>query len=375
MVKAKDVLFSYDQISIDKKKIRTMTFTTKTVLVTGATGYIASWVIKQLLEQGHTIHATVRHLNKTSGFQHLLDIEQASLGKLHLFQADLLDDGSFDTAMQGCELVIHMASPFLVTNFKDAVKDIIDPAIKGTENVLKSVNRTPTVQRVVLTSSIVSTFGDAKDILKTANHRFDESHWNETSSASHQPYSYSKVAAERKAWEIHDQQERWDLVCINPALVMEPSLTPNTQSGSIEVLQQFGNGTTIMAVPAYWNGIVDVRDVADAHLKAAFHPAAQGRYIISGGTLSLLEIGKVLRAKFGYHYPFPHMIVPKFAFKLVAPFFGYSRQFVDLNMGYPIYFDTRKSVQELGMQYRDIKQSIVEHFQQLLDDGIVKKRA
>lgn len=352
-----------------------MTENKTTVLVTGATGYIASWVIKKLLEQGYNVHATVRDLNKTINFQHLLDIAHHTPGSLHLFQANLLDDGSFDTAMQGCDIVIHMASPFLVTNFKDAVKDLIDPAVNGTENVLKSVNRTPTVQRVVLTSSIASTFGDAVDIFKTANRRFDESHWNETSSANHQPYSYSKVAAERKAWEIHDQQERWDLVCINPALVMGPSLTPNTQSGSVEVLQQFGNGTTIIAVPPYWNGIVDVRDVAEAHLKAAFQPDAQGRYIISGGTLSLLEIGKILRAKFGYRYPFPHMVVPKFAFKLVAPLFGYSRKFVELNMGYPIYFDTRKSVQELGMQYRDIKQSIVEHFQQLMDDGIIKKRA
>ena len=253
------------------------------------------------------------------------------------------------------------------------MKDIIEPAIQGTRNVLESVNRTNTVKRVVLTSSIASTYGDAAEIKDTENNSFDESHWNETSSADHQPYPYSKVAAEREAWKMQSEQSRWNLVCINPALVMGPSLTDASQSGSIEVLQQFGNGTTLFGVPPMWNGIVDVRDVADAHVAAALNPKAQGRYIICGGTLSLLEMGQALTKKFGYRYPFPQFAVPTAAFSLIAPVFGYSRQFVKLNMGYPIYFNSQRSVNELGIQYHDIRESVCEHFQQLLDDGIVKK--
>jgi dihydroflavonol-4-reductase len=261
----------------------------------------------------------------------------------------------------------------VVTNYKDAVKDIIEPAVKGTENVLNSVNRTESVKRVVLTSSIASTYGDAVEIQDTANNEFDENHWNTTSSETHQPYPYSKVMAERKAWEMVEQQDRWDLVCINPALVMGPSLTDASQSGSIEVLQQFGNGTTLFGVPPMWNGIVDVRDVADAHVAAALNPEAHGRYIICGGTLSLLDMGKVLTQKFGYKFPFPHFTVPKTAFAFVAPVLGHSREFVKLNMGYPIYFNAQRSVKELGIEYRDVRESVCEHFQQLLDDGIVKK--
>ena len=119
--------------------------TSAPILVTGATGYIASWVIKNLLEQGHTVHSTVRDLNKTHTFQHLTDIAAKSTGNLELFQANLLEEGAFDVAMQGCEIVLHMASPFVVTNYKDAVKDIIEPAVIGTENVLSSVNRTASV--------------------------------------------------------------------------------------------------------------------------------------------------------------------------------------------------------------------------------------
>ena len=351
----------------------TMTSTHGPILVTGATGYIASWVIKNLLEQGHTVHATVRNLNKKNSFAHLEKIASESAGSLQLFQANLLEPHSFDQAMQGCEIVLHMASPFVVTNYKDAIKDIIEPAILGTENVLNSVNKTESVKRVVVTSSIASTYGDAIDIKQTAHNEFDESHWNTTSSETHQPYPYSKVMAERKAWDMQKAQTRWDLVCINPALVLGPSLTPNTQSGSVEVLQQFANGMTLAGVPPMWNGIVDVRDVADAHLQAAFNPKAEGRYIISGGTLSLLEMGKILRQNFGNKFPFPRNQLPKATFKLFGPFVGFSKSFVELNMGYPIYFNATKSQQELSIHYRNIENSLVEHFQQLLDDGVVKK--
>ncbi|NHB57527.1 aldehyde reductase [Acinetobacter sp. 194] len=344
------------------------------ILVTGATGYIAGWVIRQLLEQGLTVHATVRDLNKTKSFQHLQDIAEKSSGKLRLFQADLLNKNAFDEAMQGCEIVIHMASPFLVTNFKDPIKELIDPAIKGTENVLNSVNLTSTVKRVVVTSSIASTYGDAIDALKAPNNTLDESYWNTSSSAKHQPYYYSKVAAERKAWEMQIAQSRWDLVCVNPALVVGPSLTPMTKSGSVEVLQQFGSGVTRFGVPKIWSALVDVRDVADAHLKAALLPNAKGRYIISSKSLTLLEMGKVLTRHFGKKYPFPRMNTPKFLVKMVAPFIGHSRKYVELNVGYPLHFNAQKSIKELGINYRDVETSLVEHFQQLIDDGIVKKR-
>ena len=347
----------------------------KPILVTGATGYVAGWIIERLLNQGHIVHATVRDPSKQDKIQHLYDLAEKSSGEIHFFKADLLNAGSFDDAMQNCEIVIHTASPFVVTNFKDAVKDIIEPAVKGTENVLDSVNRTESVKRVVLTSSIASTYGDAAEIKNTPNNEFNESHWNDTSNETHQPYSYSKVAAERKAWQMAEQQKRWDLVCVNPALVMWPSLTDTSQSGSIEVLQQFANGTTMFGVPPMWNGIVDVRDVADAHVAAALNPQANGRYIICGGSLSLLEMGKALTKRFGYKYPFPHFTVPKSAFGVIAPVLGYSRQYVRLNMGYPIHFNAERSEKELGIQYRDIRESVCEHFQQLLDDGIVKKRA
>jgi len=118
---------------------------------------------------------------------------------------------------------------------------------------------------------------------------------------------------------------------------------------------------------------VAVSDVADAHILAAFNDNASGRYIISGGSLSLLEMGKILRQHFGRKFPFPYNQVPKSVFKLIGPSFGYSRDFIEKNMGYPIFFNADKSKKQLGLSYRDIETSLVEHFQQLLDDGVVKK--
>lgn len=344
------------------------------ILVTGATGYVAGWIIERLLMQGYIVHATVRDPAKTEKLKHLNQIAEKSSGQIHFFKADLLTPNAFDQAMQGCEIVIHTASPFVISNYKDAVKEIIEPAVNGTINVLDSVNRTTSVKRVIVTSSIAAICGDAIEIEDTPNNEFDESHWNNSSSTTHQPYSYSKVAAERKAWEMAQQQDRWSLVCINPALVMGPSLTASSQSGSIELLEQFANGTMLLGVPAIWMGIVDVRDVADAHVAAAFSAHATGRYIVSGGTLSLLEIGQTLTQRFGYRYPFPHFTVPKRIFSLAAPLFGQSRQFVSKNVGYPIYFNATRSQEDLGIHYRDIRESVSEHFQQLLDDGLIKKR-
>jgi len=345
------------------------------ILVTGASGYVAGWIVKKLLEAGHTVHATVRDPNKAASVAHLQKIASTAPGTLKLFKADLLDQGAFAVPMAGCELVIHTASPFVVTGFTDANAALVRPALEGTRNVLQAVNATNSVRRVVLTSSVAATFGDSWDARHVPGHCLDETFWNTTSSVDHQPYLYSKTVAEQEAWAMQKSQQRWDLVCINPGLVMGPALTTNSISASITTLQQFGDGTLAMGAPCMWNGLVDVRDVADAHIIAGFKPEANGRYILCSESLTLLDMASALRAHFGAKYPFPRMTVPKILFWLVSPFYGYTRDFVWRNMGWPIHFNNARSREELGIQYRDVRQAVCEHFQQLIDDGLVKRRA
>ena len=346
----------------------------KPVLVTGGSGYVAGWIINDLLEAGITVRATVRDAGLPDKVTHLNDLAETLPGKLRLFAADLLEPGAFDQAMQGCELVLHTASPFLLKGDKDPQAAFIQPALEGTRNVLTAVDRTRTVKRVVLTSSVAAIVGDFAEIETLDGPAFTEEHWNTTSSETHQPYSYSKTIAEKEAWRISRNQDRWDLVVINPSMVVGPSLTKRTVSGSVSLMKQFGDGTTRLGVPDLTLGMVDVRDVAQAHIQAGFTPEASGRHIVSAGEIQLIEIGRILKEHFGNRYPFPKNVSPKFVVSLVAPLLGMTRAFVKKNVGYAVKFDNGYSIKDLQLSYRPIQETLIAHFQQLVDDGLVTQK-
>ncbi|RLT93025.1 SDR family oxidoreductase [Ketobacter sp.] len=347
----------------------------KPILVTGASGYIANWIIRYLLEAGCTVHGTVRNLNNEKSVGPLRQIEAAApQGTLKLFQADLLAEGSFDAAMAGCEVVMHTASPFLVRGFKDPEQALIKPAVEGTRNVLEAANRTTSVKRVVLTSSVAAVFGDNADLRKNPRGYFNEEDWNFSSSLDHQPYSYSKFLAEKEAWKIHAAQSRWRLVTINPSMVGGPALTRYSQSTSIDTLRSLGNGKLWPGVPQMRLGWVDVRDVARAHVEAAFRPDAEGRHIISNGEPTMLEIATILKRHFGSRYKFPFFELPKFIVKWFGRLLDASAKprFIEQNVGHALKFDNSRSKQRLGLQYHPLEQTFVDHFQQLIDDGMIR---
>jgi len=346
---------------------------TKSVLVTGGAGYLASWIIKKLLEDGINVNTTLRDPSDVQKVAHLHAISKDSPGNLNLFQADLMHRGSFDEPMQDCELVIHTASPFILKGIKKPEKELIQPAREGTRNVLGSAQRNPTVKRIVLTSSVMAIYGDNADIDLASGGSFTEKNWNITSSAEHQPYSYSKTVAEKDAWAIAREQEQWDLLTINPGWILGPSASKRTDATSIRTMIEFGNGTYKNGVPELWSSIVDVRDVATAHIRAGFTPEASGRHIIVSKVATLPDIVQILRKHFGSDYPFPRRVSPKLLFWLVAPMYGHTRKFVSKNVGIRITFDTSYSKTDLNMTYIPVEQTIIEHFQQILDDGLLSK--
>ena len=136
------------------------------------------------------------------------------------------------------------------------------------------------------------------DIQQTQNGVLTEADWNTSSSLTHQPYSLSKTLAEQEAWKIANAQDRWDLVTVNPSLVIGPGINPFATSESFSLMKQFGDGTMKMGVADYRIGVVDVRDVAQAHMAAAFSPNAQGRYITSGYDSGFPEMAQILRETF-----------------------------------------------------------------------------
>ena len=338
-------------------------------LVTGGSGYLASWIIKMLLDEGMSVHTTVRDPLDTEKTAHLKALDKNN--QLTIFKADLLDTGSFKDPMQDCDLVIHTASPFFISGFKDPESELIKPAKLGTRNVLQAAKQTLGVKRVVLTSSVAAIYGDTIDIKKTPKGIFTENEWNETSSVDHNPYSFSKTIAEKEAWEIAQSQDQWDLVVINPGWIFGPSLSKRKDSFSIKSMIEFGNGAYRTGVPKLFTSFVDVRDVAKAHINAGFLPEAKGRHILVSKTIKMMDIADIIRKQFKKNYPLPTIIIPKFMFWLIAPFLGFTRRYVTKNIGQPINFDNSYSIANLELTYRPVEETIKDHFQQIIDDGLL----
>lgn len=349
---------------------------TKPVLVTGATGYVAGWLVKKLLDEGVTVHAAVRNPDKKEKVAHLDAIAKKSKGSIEYFKSDLLENGSYAEAMKECELVFHTASPF-TTIVKDPQKDLVDPAVLGTENVLETASKTPSVKRVVVTSSCAAIYTDAIDCEKAPGGVLTEDVWNTTSSLEYQPYSFSKTLAEKKAWELAKNQSQWDLVTINPSFVLGPPLNPHaTTSESFTIMKQLGDGTMKMGAPKMGIGLVDVRDVAEAHFLAGFTPAAKGRYITSAHNTDFLEMSLALQPKFGKDYPLPKKALPKWLLLLVGPMANklFTKKYVRNNVNVEWKADNSKIKNDLGITFRAMQTTMEETFQVFVDEKVIKAK-
>ncbi|MDG1333411.1 MAG: NAD-dependent epimerase/dehydratase family protein [Crocinitomicaceae bacterium] len=345
---------------------------TKPVLVTGATGYVAGRLVEKLLKEGITVHAAVRTPDNKEKTKYLDELAEKLPGSIKYFKADLLDEGSFDEGMNGCELVFHTASPF-TRDIDDPQKDLVDPAKKGTRNVLEGANRTESVKRVVVTSSCAAIYGDGKDVLSMPNQELTEEIWNTSSSLDHQPYSFSKAEAEREAWKMVEEQNRWDLVTVNPSFVLGPGINPYGTSESFAIIKQMGKGDFKMGSPEFNIGCVDVRDLAEAHFQAGMKPEAKGRYIVSGENSGFGQLAGMIKEQYP-NYPISSRKLPKFLMWLMAPSVGMTRKEVKLNIGYPWKANNSKSIKELGMNYRPLKDTVTEFFGQLIDAGEIEKK-
>jgi len=340
------------------------------VAVTGASGFIGSEVTRVLLDEGHTVHGTVRDLQNKVKSDPLTSLDRADQ-RLELFAADLMQAGSFADAFIGCDVVIHVASPY-VLDVEDPQRDLVDPALKGTLNVLEAANAAG-VGRVVLTSSTAAITDEPQDRVYT------EDDWNETSSLTRNPYYYSKTLAERAAWDFVDSESpTFDVVVINPSGVIGPSLSAglNTTTRSIADLL---NGGVYPAIIDLSFAIVDVRDVAQAHVRAATEPNASGRYICASDVVPMRRTVEVLRSNDFDGYKLPRFDLTSglgsFLTRQLARFQpAGTRSFLETNLGRQLRLDTSKIEDELGIEFRDVDQSIVDTALDLMAWGHVRPR-
>ena len=217
-------------------------------------------------------------------------------------------------------------------------------------------------------------YTDASECKNLINNEITELIWNKTASVNYQPYSYSKTLAEKEAWSLYKKQSKWQLVVINPSLVLGPF--PNatqTTSESINLLKQIGDGTFKIGVPKMPIGVVDVRDVADAHYEAAFNINASGRYITSAYNTSFLEISKLLYSEFGDSFPIPKRPLPKWLVFLIGPLLNkaLTRKYIRNNFNKDFRANNDKIKKELNIKFRPFKQTLVESFQSLIDQKII----
>jgi len=337
---------------------------TAPVLVTGGSGFVGSHLVKRLLERGYRVHATVRSTAASPKTRPLIALQDRFPGRLDLFAADLLVEGSFDEAARDCATVFHVASPFLMPEkIKDGRRDVVEPALLGTRNVLGSVERTPAVRRLVFTSTVGAIFGDYIDVLeKMTDQVLTEEYVNTTSTVANNPYHYAKTVAEQAAWEAAKGQDRWRMVALNPGLVLGPSLTPASESGSLFLLEELFKGYFFYGAPDFSFTTVDVRDVADAHIAAAENEAAHGRYILAAETMSSFhDMARVLRTAHPRDLRLPRTRLPHWPVRLLGPAFGLTQDYIRKHLGIRFRVDNSRSRTELGVTYRPFEETILDH--------------
>jgi nucleoside-diphosphate-sugar epimerase len=266
-----------------------------TVLVTGGSGFIGSHCLLQLLAAGHQVRTTVRTLGREADVRAMLKAGGAEPGdRLNFVEADLEKDAGWPAAVAGCDYVLHVASPF-PPSLPQHEDELIVPAREGTLRVLRAA-RDAGVKRVVLTSSFAA-IGYGQQPQQAP---FNEANWTNPNAADVQPYVKSKTLAERAAWDFIAHEGRdLQLSVVNPVGVFGPVLGPD-YSTSILLVQRLMDGA-LPGVPKIYFGVVDVRDVADLHIRAMTDPAAKGeRFLaVAGDFMSMLAIAKVLKNGLG----------------------------------------------------------------------------
>jgi nucleoside-diphosphate-sugar epimerase len=335
------------------------------VAVTGASGFVGSHVVRELLEQGYTVHASVRNPDDKTKTDFLRNLPGAAEGRLIFFASDLEKEGSFLECFTGASYVIHTAAVVKVYA-KHPQQEIVDPAVNGMKNVLNCVKQVGSVKRVVITSSVAATHDDPRE--KGDGYKFSEKDWNTSSTVNEGPYMLAKTLSEKFAWEFAEQ-EHIDLVAILPSYIAGPPLN-NVLAESATTFKELLSGK-YPACPQIGFSFIDVRDVAHAHIVAMQKEDAHGRYIVSNGFMWFVDMAKQLKQQFP-EYPLPTRNLPNFVMYL-SSFFDkrVSRPFLKKFLNARQEFDTTRAQGELGLSFIPLDQCFLESCNALIDLGCV----
>ncbi|XP_058220494.1 cinnamoyl-CoA reductase 1-like [Rhododendron vialii] len=322
----------------------------RTVCVTGAGGYVASWLVKLLLSNGYSVHGTVRDPQNDKN-AHLKKLEKA-LENLKLFKVDLLDYNSLSAAITGCDGVFHVACPVPSGSVPNPEVELVEPAVKGTLNVLKACSEA-NVKRVVVVSSVAAILLSPdwpKGRVK------DESCWSdkEYCRRTNNWYCLSKTEAESEAIEFA-KVSGLDVVTVCPSLVLGPMLQPTVNSSSLILIKLLKEGYE--ELENRLRNIVDTRDVAEALLLAYEKPEAKGRYICTAHTIRSQDLVEILRRLY--------------------PNYNYPKKFTEANEGEGLTEGlteeglSSEKLQEMGWSYRPLEETLVDSIEGYREAGLL----
>ncbi len=336
---------------------------TGTVFVSGGSGYIAGYIIRQLINGGWTVHTTIRNLARETAVRRLLAVDNS---RLNVFAADLMQDAGWAEAMAGCSHVVHVASP-LPTHKPKSDDELILPARDGALRALRAA-KAAGVKRFVMTSSAAAiAYGHGNKV-----QTFTEADWTNVNSPDAYAYVKSKTIAERAARDwVAAEGGGIEYCSINPSAVLGPVWSDDFSS-SIEAVKKLLEGA-LPGCPDFGFGIVDVRDVADLHVRALTAPDMAGeRFIASGPFLKMIDIATILKNGLGAEArKVPMRKLPDFLVKLTAMFDPLVRQ-VAGELGKTRNMDASHARAVLGWETRSPQESILDTAKSLIERGIVK---
>lgn len=323
----------------------------QTVLVTGGTGYVASWCIYQLLEKGFNVRTTIRNPAKESIIRSAVGVQD---NRLQFFIADLTKDKGWDEAARGCDYVLHVASPLVGGDEKD-LETFVVPARDGTLRVLRAAVKEK-VKRVVMTSAAAA----ARPRL-SSNQASSENLWADPDDPQFDNYRKSKIYAERAAWDfMRSEGGGTEFTTVLPGAVFGPVLSKENAVGSVQIIEGMLKGNP-PAIPQIGFYVVDVRDLADAHIRAMLSPEAVGeRFICAGEFMWMGEIADTLKSnlKIGSE-KISTKRLPNIVVKLLAPFSPRLKSISPM-LGKKFEQSSEKAKRVLGATFRPSIETIVE---------------
>ncbi len=338
----------------------------KMVLLTGISGFLGGHVALQLLEKGYRVRGSVRDIRKSGKVRQTLQNHGAEVDALEFIALDLLSDTGWAEAVKGVDFLVHTASPFVTSMPKDAM-ELITPAVEGTRRALEAALDAD-VSRMIVTSSAVAIMHGHK---KPRSAPLNEQDWTDENSPGLNAYVQSKTMAEKKAWEIMEKVgRRKDLATINPSLILGPLLDDDPGTSGALVLRLLKG--TIPAAPRFNLSIIDVRDVAAAHIAAMENPQAGGkRFAMAAGNMWIMQIANGIKRDFPrFASKMPKFTMPDWAIRIYALFDRDIRDSLN-ELGIVHKIDASRARQLLATDFISAEQAITATVQSMLKQELV----